>query len=414
MKPSRNIKIAIVTGSLYMGGAELITLNLGSGLKDLGYDVTVVTVTEPGEWFYLLEERCLGGIHIAGRQQVHPYRHAWRIGKRLRDEGFQVVILTKYTNSERLTQSALNMLPENVVVIPWIHSDTTEIYKTSVANANAWHAAVAVSAKIARRASENLDGKTVMHIPNGLVFPSRPPLPQHRRPDSDIFNLCYLGRLHHHPKNIFILPEVLKICIRENNRMVLHIIGDGADGKELGMRFCRLGLMDHVVFHGAVSNQAVYPILFQSHVLLLPSKTEAMPCAPIEAQFCGCVPIASNLPGITDTIIDNGETGLLVDVADIEGFARAVTTLADDRNRWQKMSRAAMQHAEKYSISAMTNRFDDLIRDCLHGRYPLKQPRCRWLPVNPLALTWREFIPREVRKLGLGIRFRGFFREFSK
>ncbi len=54
----------------------------------------------------------------------------------------------------------------------------------------------------------------------------------------------------------------------------------------------------------------------------------------------------------------------------------------------------------------MGRRFDDLIQACLRGEYPLQRPRRAWLPVNPLAFIWREAIPREIHRLGIGNRIR--------
>ena len=390
-----------------MGGAELITLNLASGLKALGYDVTVMTVTEPGEWFHLVGERGLKGIHIAGRQEVHPYRHAWRIGKRLRNEKFQIVILVKYHKSERCTQAALNMLSDDVVVIPWVHSDTKETYQTALTNSNAWNAAVGVGVKVANTANEKSKGKPIFHIPNGIELPFNKSNRIKSRSAYDApFVIAYIGRLHHFQKGIFKIPSILNKCRENNIDFCFNIIGDGPDKNDLLRNFEQVGLKDIVNFHGSVSHKDVYEFLFQSHILLMPSYYEAMPTVLIEGQACGCVPIASRLAGITDTIVCDGETGILVDVDDVAGFARAISMFAANRERWSRMSDKGMQWAKQYTIAAMSERFDELIQACLQGKYPLKRTRRKWLPINPLAMHWRGAIPRWIYKLGLGKRFR--------
>ena len=403
----KDIKIALVIGSLNMGGAELITLNLSSGLSDLGYDVTVVTVTEPGEWFHLVGERGLKGIHIAGRQEVHPYRHAWRIGKRLRNEKFQIVILVKYHKSERCTQAALNMLSDDVVVIPWVHNDTKETYQTALTNSNAWNAAVGVGVKVANTANEKSKGKPIFHIPNGIELPFNKSNRIKSRSAYDApFVITYIGRLHHVQKGIFKIPSILKKCYEKNIDFRFNIIGDGPDKDDLLKMFEKSGLKDMVNFHGSVSHKDVYQFLFESHIMLMPSYYEAMPTVLIEAQACGCVPIASKLAGITDTIVCDEETGILIDVNDVDGFANAVNMLAANRDRLALMSHAGMQWAKQYTVEAMSRRFDELIQACLRGEYPLERPRCKWLPVNPLSMHWSEAIPRWIHNLGLGKRFR--------
>lgn len=394
------IKIAIVAGSLNMGGAELITLNLASGLKKIGYDVTVMTVTEPGEWFHLLNERGILAIHIPGRQNVHPYRHAWRVGKRLRDEAFRVVILVKYTNSERCTQAALNMLSDDVIVIPWIHNDTMETYKTALTNITAWNAAVGVGVKVTETAKSKSKGKPVIHIPNGIESPPPELLQTGRTAHDRPFRLCYLGRMDKVQKGIFNLPAILELCVQKEFDVILDLVGDGPDKEELVRRFNERGLMNHVEFYGSVSHDEIFKFLYCAHAVLMPSYYEAMPCVPIEAQFCGCVPIVSNFPGVTDTIVKNGQTGMLVPVDDINGFVQAIGKLINDPVRWQTMSQAGPPSVSKYTVDAMVRRFDQLIQACLHGEYPLQHPRRSWLPVNPLALSLREAIPRQLRRMG--------------
>lgn len=402
IKPSRNIKIAIVTGSLYMGGAELITLNLSSCLKDLGYNVTIVTVTEPGEWFHLPEERGLKAIHIAGRQDVHPYRHAWRIGKRLLEESFRVVILVKYHNSEPCTQAALNMLPDDVVVIPWVHNDTKETYRNALSNSLAWNAAVGVGVKITNTMKKKIN-KPIVHIPNGIDMPADDYHKKNERKKSDeLFVISYLGRLHHVQKGIFNIPAILNKCSEKNVDYCFNIIGDGPDRNEFLKKFEELDQLTKIKFIGQVAHEEVYKYLFQSHILLMPSYYEAMPTVLIEAQACGCTPIASRLPGITDTIMQEGKTGILVNIDDVYGFVQAIRMLYDNRERWIEMSLAGVQWAKQYSIETMGGRFDELIQACLRGEYPLKRPRRRWLPVNPLALKWRDTIPRQIKNLGVG------------
>lgn len=402
----QDTKVAIVTGRLSMGGAELIILNLGRSLRQLGYDVTIFTTSMIGDWFEQIEKNGLRALHIEGRFQVHPYLHAWRVGRRLREENFNVVILTKFTNSERFSQAALNMLPDHVIAIPWIHSDTKDTYRTALANRDAWNVAVGVGVRVAETAAQKSKGKHVLYIPNGLMPPPVKLLKNGRPAEARPFRLCFVGRMEQVSKGIFNLPAILDRCGQKGLGIILDVVGDGPDREELVQRFEQVEVMDRVVFHGAVPHDEIFNFFCRAHVVLMPSYYEAMPCVPIEAQFCGCVPIVSKLAGVTDTIIDDGQTGVLVDVDDINGFVEAIGGLVNDRARWQAMSEAGQFRATEFTVDAMGRRFDQLIQSCLRGKYPLQRPRLTWLPVNPLAFTWREAIPRGIHRLGIGNRIR--------
>jgi glycosyltransferase involved in cell wall biosynthesis len=403
-------KIAIVTGTLCMGGAELIILSLGRNLRHLGYDVTVVTTSVPGVWFDQIEKNGLNALRIEGRERRHPYRHAWHVGRKLKAENFDAVILVKYTNSERFTQAALNMLPDRVIAIPWIHGDTESLYRAALVNRASWNVAVGVGVRVAETAARKSRGRPVLYIPNGLEPLPAGVLPDGRSADTRSFRLCYVGRLQQDHKNIFSLPVILKQCVQQKLDVVLDLVGDGPERAELMQRFAQAGVLDRVVGHGAVSNHQVLQILGRAHILLMPSHSEAMPCAPIEAQFCGCVPVVSNLPGVTDTILDDGRTGILVGVDDINGFVEAIGGLIRDPARWQAMSTAGPSRVAEFTADTMGRSFDELIQACLRGEYPLPHPRRAWLPVNPSAFHWKEAIPRQIHRLGLGSRLRGWIK----
>jgi glycosyltransferase involved in cell wall biosynthesis len=78
-------------------------------------------------------------------------------------------------------------------------------------------------------------------------------------------------------------------------------------------------------------------------VFVLPSRREGLPVALMEAMSCGLPCVASHLPGATDTLIQNGVSGLLVPPGDVAAFASAVATMLMDPARASAMGAAARQ-----------------------------------------------------------------------
>ena len=92
-------------------------------------------------------------------------------------------------------------------------------------------------------------------------------------------------------------------------------------------------------------HEDVLPALFGDHdVVALPSTTraEAFGLVLLEGMAAGCVPVASDLPGVRDVV---ERTGLLVRPGDVSGLRDALRTLAFDENRRRWLARVAQVRA---------------------------------------------------------------------
>jgi glycosyltransferase involved in cell wall biosynthesis len=114
------------------------------------------------------------------------------------------------------------------------------------------------------------------------------------------------------------------------------------------------GLRDRITFAGVVHN--VHDYLRAADVFVLPSRREGMPVALLEAMSTGLPCVASRLPGATDTLIDDGVSGVLVPPGEANGFADAVRAVLADPDRAARMGAAArtfvLDHFSAPSIAA--------------------------------------------------------------
>jgi glycosyltransferase involved in cell wall biosynthesis len=126
-----------------------------------------------------------------------------------------------------------------------------------------------------------------------------------------------------------------------------------------------LGIESYVRFLGHRSDIPV--IIRQLHLLVVPSQFEPFGRVVIEAMACGRPVIGSRDGGIPE-IIDNGQTGYLVEVGDYAAFARAALALLSDRGKWEGMSRHAVTVVrERFSIAAHVEHITSIYRDTLGG-----------------------------------------------
>lgn len=399
MGAPRQPRIALVTYSMHCGGMEAVLLRLGNYLHQHGCVVEVITTLEPGEWFGRWSELQIKADHVSGYNPSSlfgPLLHSRRVGSRLVDGKYDLVFL----NHARHAQASIASLPENVVVIPILHNDANEIYAVGCGNRDAWNVVVGVSPKVAATARRRVPQRPVMQISSGVDLPNGT-LWQSRRTFGKHIDLIFVGRLEHAQKGVLWLPDIYKACLDRGIDATLTIVGDGPDREELQRRLLDLGLQERTRHLTGLKPEQVYSVLVDAHIVLMPSLHEGLPIVLLEAQACGCVPIASRLPGITDVAVEDGETGMLVNPGDGAGFAKAVATLYADPSRWLQMSKAGHERVSQgFSVETMGRSYLQLANDALNGHYPLPRPRKYQRPLDFSVFSWRDFLPNRLRRLG--------------
>ncbi|MBC8424200.1 glycosyltransferase family 4 protein [bacterium] len=135
----------------------------------------------------------------------------------------------------------------------------------------------------------------------------------------------------------------------------LHVIGSGPLERSLSFAARDLGLADRVLFHGFRRN--VYDWLAHLDVLLMPSLHEGLPYTLLEAMSLGAAVVASRVGGLAE-VLEDGRTGLLVEVGDEAGIAAAVARLAaDPQLRASLGGAAAREQRARYTLETMTEAY---------------------------------------------------------
>jgi glycosyltransferase involved in cell wall biosynthesis len=126
----------------------------------------------------------------------------------------------------------------------------------------------------------------------------------------------------------------------------LHIVGDGHRRRSYEAQAVRLGLA-RVCFHGELSDSELSRVFASSHVIVLPSISmmEAFGLSLLEGMRIGCVPVASNLPGVAEVV---GDAGILVPPGDAKGLAEALCGLQRDRALLARLSHRARRRADSF------------------------------------------------------------------
>jgi glycosyltransferase involved in cell wall biosynthesis len=109
----------------------------------------------------------------------------------------------------------------------------------------------------------------------------------------------------------------------------LVIVGEGEEKQNLQNRAKNLSILDSVIFQGFVDNARSFLLGFD--IFVLPSRSENLPYAILEAGFAKRAVIASRVGGIPE-IIQNENCGILVEKENVSALAEALIKLANDRN----------------------------------------------------------------------------------
>lgn len=168
------------------------------------------------------------------------------------------------------------------------------------------------------------------------------PGPLGRRSTAPSF--LYVGRLKRY-KGIGLAIEALALARRRRPDLRLDIAGIGDHRLELERLVTRLGLERAITFHGFVSEERKIDLMRWAWANVFPSPKEGWGITVIEAAACGTPSLASESPGLRDSV-RHGNTGFLVPHGDVAGLAARMVELADSPSLVARLGERARRFAE--------------------------------------------------------------------
>ena len=148
----------------------------------------------------------------------------------------------------------------------------------------------------------------------------------------------------------------------------LVMVGDGSERTNCIHRARCLGVVDQCVFVGKQARIVDY--LCASDVLLLPSEQESFGLAALEAMACELPVIASRVGGLPE-VVDDGETGFLSPVGDVDKMANDAVRLLNDKKLRRQMGRRARESAiSRYSTDKIIPQYIEFYERILQAALP--------------------------------------------
>ncbi len=179
--------------------------------------------------------------------------------------------------------------------------------------------------------------------------------------DFVIGKIARLFELKGHDDLLDAAPDV----VRENPRVKLLFVGDGAWRGRLEAKATQLGLGDRVVFTGLVPPGEVPRHVGVMDALAHLSRREGLPRALPQAMAAGKPVIAYDCDGAKEACL-GGETGRLLQIGDLDGLKTALLDLAGSPDQCAAFGQAGRAFVrERFSADRMVDELHELYLNLL-------------------------------------------------
>ena len=227
-----------------------------------------------------------------------------------------------------------------------------------------FHGLAAVSDSVAERLlASGVPARKIRTIANGIdvqTFERARPLPVLNFNGSKVIGMVarldfqkgfeYLLRAARELRDVF---PTLKVVI----------VGEGPDRTAIENMIQRFGLQSNVILAGQHSDMpAIYAAM---DVFVLPSLNEGLPMTILEAMAAS-KPVIATRVGAIPKVIQDGETGLLVDPGDTDGLRSALARLLADSDLCCRLGAAGHDWVSRnYTSEAMALKYRQMYDDVL-------------------------------------------------
>jgi glycosyltransferase involved in cell wall biosynthesis len=220
---------------------------------------------------------------------------------------------------------------------------------------------VSVSSAGARRFGELFGVDDVRVVPNAA-----PPLPAVAAAPAAAANgrpprALYIGGFRNPAKGGAVLIEAVPALLAASPHVEVVFAGSGEPPPGLAA-LCESE--PRVSWHGWVDGDAKHDLLSTCDVFVMPSLSEGLPVALLEAMSYGRPVVATDVGGIPDVVAD-GREALLVPAADPQALSDGVSRLLADAEARDRLGEAARERVRAFDRDEVYGRIASLYDDLL-------------------------------------------------
>lgn len=186
-------------------------------------------------------------------------------------------------------------------------------------------------------------------VPYGVDVPAAP----HTRRTEGPVRIIAVGSIYPRKRPLDLLQALPAL---DGLPVELHFVGRNHG---LEPEFDRLAAAaeGRVHLHGEIDNEAALALVDRADILALPSASECLPIAPIEAGLRGVPSVLSDLAG-HEGVWRHGQNCLMHPVGDVALLGHMLHVLASDAALRQRLGTAAKMTARRFRTDLMMARLD--------------------------------------------------------
>ena len=180
-------------------------------------------------------------------------------------------------------------------------------------------------------------------------------LAQPRRWSPGRARIVAVGSQEQRYKGHDVLLRAVRRLINDGHDVDAVIVGGGRTNREIRALVTALGLDDRVTLTGAIDDRArLVEILDGASVFAMPSRTEGLPRALVEAMARGLPAVGTDVGGIPELL----EPRWIVPPGDDDALAGAVAELLADPGMWEAQSHRNLVVARGYRVEDLRTQFE--------------------------------------------------------
>jgi glycosyltransferase involved in cell wall biosynthesis len=363
------MKIAHILGSLGMGGAERVALDLAFEQKKLGHEVVAISLAASAGGPMASEFEDAGiVVHQVPKRPGLDRTLPFRVARKLKELGVEVA---HTHNTAPLTYAAAAARIAGLAVVHSKHGEGHLVSKAGQflrrLGAPFVHSFVAVSeatAEHARRQWAYPLPSRIRVITNGIRMDKHHPDKQARLEvrralgiDDDAWVVGTIGRFDDN-KNQSALVRAMAPLLGPKSQLIL--VGDGESMPKVKAAAQATEHAECIHILGRRNDAS--RVLAAMDVFALPSLSEGLPLVILEAMATGLAVVSTAVGGIPK-VIEDGVNGLLVPANNEGALRERLTTLSADRQMAASLGACARSHVvEAYSAERMASEYLELYR----------------------------------------------------